>query len=74
VAQARSHDGLRDGQVSVHERADSLSPMRRQVRNGDPISLTGRRIDDWLEVDGGGWVREVDLRHARAATAAGQRI
>jgi hypothetical protein len=26
-----------------------------------------------LEVDGGGWVREADVRFARSAIAAGQR-
>lgn len=73
LAQARSRDGHVDSPVNVHELADDTSLVRRRFRNGDTISLTGRRAEEWLEVDGGGWVREADVRFDRAGIAAGQR-
>ena len=73
LAQARSRDGHVDSPVNVHELADDSSLVRRRFRNGDTISLTGRRAEEWLEVDGGGWVREADVRFERAGIAAGQR-
>jgi len=73
LARARSRDGHADSPVNVHELADGTSLVRRRFRNGDTISLTGRRAQEWLEVDGGGWVREADVRFDRSAIAAGQR-
>jgi hypothetical protein len=73
LALARSRDGHVDSPVNVHELADDSSLVRRRFRNGDTISLTGRRAEEWLEVDGGGWVREADVRFERAGIAAGQR-
>jgi hypothetical protein len=70
VAEARSADGRRDGQVLVHELADAASRVRRRIANLDQISLTGRRSRDWFEVDGGGWVSEADLHYDRASVAA----
>lgn len=74
LAQARSRDGHADSPVNVHELADDTSLVRRRFRNGDTISLTGRRAEEWLEVDGGGWVREADVRFDRAGIAAAKRI
>lgn len=73
LARARSRDGHADSPVNVHELADGTSLVRRRFRNGDTISLTGRRAEEWLEVDGGGWVREADVRFDRSGIAAGQR-
>ena len=73
LAQARSRDGHVDSPVNVHELADDTSLVRRRFRNGDTISLTGRRAEEWLEVDGGGWVREADVRFDRAGIAAAKR-
>jgi hypothetical protein len=70
VAEARSADGRDDGQVLVHELADGASMVRRRVANRDSISLTGRRSHDWMEVDGGGWVRDADLHYNRATVHA----
>lgn len=50
------------GQAEIHELADQHSLVRRRVNNGQMVSLTGRSANGWLEVDGGGWVREGDLR------------
>jgi hypothetical protein len=49
------------GQADIHELADHTSLVRRRVSNGQMVSLTGRSTNGWLEVDGGGWVRESDL-------------
>jgi hypothetical protein len=49
------------GQAEIHDLADQHSLVRRRVGNGELVTLTGRSTDDWLEVDGGGWVRESDL-------------
>ncbi|MFM7266478.1 MAG: hypothetical protein ACKOZW_12990 [Cyanobium sp.] len=73
LAQARSRDGHVDSPVNVHELADDTSLVRRRFRNGDTISLTGRRAEEWLEVDGGGWVCEADVRFDRAGIAAAKR-
>lgn len=70
LAEARSADGRRDGQVQVHELADGASRLRRHIANREQVSLTGRRSNDWLEVDGGGWVRDADLHYNRATVAA----
>ncbi|MFM7733892.1 MAG: hypothetical protein ACKO6F_10665 [Cyanobium sp.] len=67
VAEARSADGRRDGQVLMHELADGASMVRRRIANREQISLTGRRAHDWLELDGGGWVRDADLHYDRAS-------
>jgi hypothetical protein len=72
VAEAINNDPLGDGMVSVHEACDRTSPVRRRIANGDQISLTGRRLDDWMEVDGGGWVRQRHLRVGNAAVMAGR--
>ncbi|TVS06084.1 MAG: hypothetical protein EA413_05240 [Cyanobium sp. PLM2.Bin73] len=50
-----------NGQAEIHELADQHSLVRRRVSNGQMVSLTGRSANGWLEVDGGGWVRESDL-------------
>ncbi len=73
LAQARSRHGQVDSPVNVHELANDSSQVRRRFRNGDTISLTGRRAEEWLEVDGGGWVREADVHWDRAGIAAGRR-
>lgn len=70
VAEARSADGRRDGQVQVHELADGASMLRRHIANREQVSLTGRRSNDWLEVVGGGWVRDADLHYNRTTVAA----
>lgn len=72
VAEAVNNDPLGDGLVSVHETSDRSSPVRRRIPAGDHISLTGRRLDDWMEVDGGGWVRQRHLRIGSAAVMAGR--
>jgi hypothetical protein len=74
LVEARSRDGQLASPVNVHELADSTSLVRRRFRNGDTISLTGRRADAWLEVDGGGWVHEADVRSERGAMAGGRRL
>ncbi len=60
------------GQADIHESADQHSLVRRRVSNGQIVSLTGRSAKGWLEVDGGGWVRESDLnlRHSSAMASA----
>jgi hypothetical protein len=60
------------GQADIHELADQNSLVRRRVSNGQMVSLTGRSANDWLEVDGGGWVRESDLnlRHRTSVASA----
>ncbi len=73
VAEAFNDDPLGDGMVTVHEDSDRGSAVRRRIPAGDHISLTGRRIDDWMEVDGGGWVRQRHLRVGGAAVMAGRR-
>jgi hypothetical protein len=73
LAQARSRHGQVDSPVNVHELANDSSQVRRRFRNGDTISLTGRRAEEWLEVDGGGWVREADVHWDRSGIAAGRR-
>lgn len=70
IAEARgSH-----GRSRIHELADATSLVRRDVSNGQALSLTGRRSGDWLEVDGGGWVNEHDIhqRKVNLATARPQ--
>jgi hypothetical protein len=59
------------GRVRIHELADSSSLVRKDVTNGQQLSLTGRRSSEWLEVDGGGWVHEQDIhqRKVNLATA-----
>lgn len=74
LVEARSRDGLVDSPVNVHELADSTSLVRRRFRNGDTISLTGRRAEAWLEVDGGGWVHEADVRSERGVMAGGRQL
>jgi hypothetical protein len=49
------------GHVRVLQGADGSCLVRREVGNGQMLSLTGRRSGEWLEVDGGGWVREGEL-------------
>jgi hypothetical protein len=60
------------GQAEIHELADQHSLVRRRVNNGQMVSLSGRSTNGWLEVDGGGWVRESDLtvRHDAKVTSA----
>jgi hypothetical protein len=53
------------GQAEIHELADQHSLVRRRVNNGQMVSLSGRSANGWLEVDGGGWVRESDLNVRR---------
>jgi hypothetical protein len=72
VAEAINNDPLGDGMVSVHETSDRSSPVRRRIPSGDHLSLTGRRLDDWMEVDGGGWVRQRHLRIGNTAVSAGR--
>jgi hypothetical protein len=72
VAEAINNDPLGDGMVSVHETSDRTSPVRRRIPSGDHLSLTGRRLEDWMEVDGGGWVRQRHLRIGNAAVMAGR--
>jgi hypothetical protein len=67
IAEAR---GL-DGRVRIHELADGSSLVRRDVVNGNTLSLTGRHAGDWLEVEGGGWVREQDLHRVPVSLARG---
>lgn len=59
------------GRVRIHELADDTSQVRREVSNGQALSLTGRRSGTWLEMDGGGWVNERDIhqRKVNLATA-----
>jgi hypothetical protein len=73
VAEVHSRDGISDGSVNAYELADATSLVRRRFHNGATISLTGRRSEEWLEVDGGGWVHEADVQVVRAAMAAGRR-
>jgi len=60
-----------NGRVQIHGLADSSSLVRKDVPNGQQLSLTGRRSGEWLEVDGGGWVQERNLhqRKVNLATA-----
>jgi hypothetical protein len=60
----------REGQVEVHEHADRSSRVVREVRNGGTFQITGLRRrdagnDEWLEVRGGGWVRDGETRYDR---------
>ncbi|MFN9645632.1 MAG: SH3 domain-containing protein [Cyanobacteriota bacterium] len=60
----------REGFVELRERADPSSRVLRQLRNGETFEITGvrRRDDDdeeWLEVRGGGWVRDGESRYDR---------
>ena len=60
----------REGQVEVHEHADRSSRVVREVRNGGTFQITGLRRrdagnDEWLEVRGGGWVRDAETRYDR---------
>jgi hypothetical protein len=61
------------GQAEIHELADQHSLVRRRVSNGQMVSLTGRSANGWLEVDGGGWVRESDLKIRQGNVAASAR-
>lgn len=54
-----------DGELEVRDHADIASGIRRRVRNGERLALTGHRIHDWLEVASGGWVRDIDVRYDR---------
>ena len=63
LVEAAAHDG----QLEVREHADIASNVLRRVRNGDSVQLTGHRRHDWLEVAGGGWVRDIDVRYDRTA-------
>jgi hypothetical protein len=60
-----------NGRVQIHALADSSSLVRKDVPNGQQLSLTGRRSGEWLEVDGGGWVQERNIhqRKVNLATA-----
>lgn len=60
----------RDGLVEVREHADGSSRVLSQIRNGDTFEITGLRRRDsanveWLEVNGGGWVRDGETRYDR---------
>jgi hypothetical protein len=70
IAEARGSGG----RVRIHELADDTSLVRREVTNGQALSLTGRRSGAWLEMDGGGWVNERDIhqRQVNLATARPQ--
>jgi hypothetical protein len=61
------------GQAEIHELADKHSLVRRRVDNGQMVSLTSRSANGWLEVDGGGWVRENDLRLRQGSSVASAR-
>jgi hypothetical protein len=61
------------GQAEIHELADQHSLVRRRVDNGQMVSLTSRSANGWLEVDGGGWVRENDLRLRQGSSVASAR-
>jgi hypothetical protein len=67
IAEARGSNG----RVQIHALADSSSLVRKDVPNGQQLSLTGRRSGEWLEVDGGGWVQERNIhqRKVNLATA-----
>lgn len=54
-----------EGELAVHERADIATRTLRRVRNGERLQLTGHRLNDWLEVVNGGWVRDIDVRYDR---------
>lgn len=60
----------REGFVEVRQLADPTSLALRRLRNGETFEITGvrRRDDDdeeWLEVRGGGWVRDGESRYDR---------
>jgi hypothetical protein len=61
------------GQADIHELADQHSLVRRRVSNGQMVSLTGRSAKGWLEVDGGGWVRESELNLSHGSAMASAR-
>ncbi len=58
------------GQAEIHELADQHSLVRRRIDNGQMVSLTGRSTNGWLEVAGGGWVRESDMRIRQGSSVA----
>ena len=62
-----------NGQAEIHELADQNSLVRRRVSNGQMVSLTGRNANGWLEVDGGGWMRESDLNLRQSSSFAAVR-
>lgn len=60
----------RDGVVDIRAEADPTAPVVRQLRNGATFQITGKRRrdatkEDWLEVSGGGWVRDDETRYDR---------
>jgi hypothetical protein len=61
------------GEVVIHDLADQQSLVRRRVMNGQMVSLTGRSASGWLEVDGGGWVLESDLKIRENASVSSTR-
>ncbi len=58
------------GQAEIHELAEQHSLVRRRIDNGQMVSLTGSSTNGWLEVAGGGWVRESDMRIRQGSSVA----
>lgn len=58
-AEAAAGDGL----LEVRATPDLQASVKRRVRNGDSMMLSGRRNGEWLETTGGAWVREPKLSH-----------
>ncbi|MFO7629263.1 MAG: hypothetical protein R6W06_07060 [Prochlorococcaceae cyanobacterium] len=54
-----------NGTLEVRDHADGGSTVRRRLRNGETIALSGRRQGDWVEALNGGWVLDRELRYDR---------
>lgn len=66
----RAEAAASEGVVAIHQRPDPGAPVLREIRNGGVFRITGARRRDarreeWLEVSGGGWVRDGETRYDR---------
>jgi hypothetical protein len=63
----RAEAAAGDGLLEVRATPDLQATVKRRVRNGDSVLLSGRCNGEWLETTDGAWVREPELRYDRSA-------